>query len=85
MKEEFIAGLRILEEHCSRGKVIVGINKESNVHDIILVVPPAERQGLLGKIQAIPPFTKTNLFNFSIKDLGYWQCRIEKYTAHISD
>lgn len=85
MIEEFIAGLRVLEEHCSRGKVFVSINKESNVHDITLVVPPAERKGLLGKLQANPTFAKTKSFNFSIKELGYWQCRIDKYTAHISD
>lgn len=83
---ELQAGLAVLQSHCTRGKVIVEANTGGTSINVTLRAPKSEQNGLLEKLRSVAPFQgKEQLISLWVDDLNFYECRLEKYMAYITD
>ncbi|MEZ9580078.1 hypothetical protein AB4263_21245 [Vibrio sp. 10N.261.55.C5] len=83
---ELQAGLAVLQSHCTRGKVIVVANTGGTGINVTLRAPKSEQNGLLEKLRSVAPFQgKEQLISLWVDDLNFYECRLEKYMAYITD
>ncbi|USD35553.1 MULTISPECIES: hypothetical protein [Vibrio] len=84
MDTELQAGLKLLQENCSRGKVVVEPNVGGHCVYVTLFAPKAEQEGLLKKSRLVKPFKGAEQFvTVHVADLPIWACRLRKYAAYI--
>jgi len=85
MTTEVQAGLKIIKDNCSRGKVIVDANAGGFSVYVTLLVPKGEQEGLLEKVQATEPFKgKEQIYSIDVGDLPFWACRLNNFDARVT-
>ncbi|MEZ9464943.1 hypothetical protein AB4178_25010 [Vibrio splendidus] len=78
--------LAVLQSHCTRGKVIVEANTGGTGINVTLRAPKSEQNGLLETLRSIAPFKgKEQLISLWVDDLKFYECRLEKYMAYMTD